>query len=50
MSSYVIDIKNKTSLIPKGDNFFTTISSKIFKEISFYLQPISIFTDIGYIT
>lgn len=38
MSSYVIDVKNEEKpFISKGEDIFTTISSKIFKEISFYM-------------
>ncbi|CAD8177416.1 unnamed protein product [Paramecium pentaurelia] len=51
MSSYVIDVKNEEQpFISKGEDIFTTISSKIFKEISFYMQPITVFTDLGLIT
>ncbi|CAD8086217.1 unnamed protein product [Paramecium sonneborni] len=51
MSSYVIDVKNEEQpTISKGEDIFTTISSKIFKEISFYMQPITILTDLGLIT
>ena len=51
MSSYVIDVKNEeTPFISKGEDFFTTISSKIFKEISFYMQPSTMYTDLGLIT
>ena len=49
MSSYVIDIKSETPFVPKGEDIFTTISSKIFKEITFYLQPVNILTDLGLI-
>ncbi|CAK56767.1 unnamed protein product (macronuclear) [Paramecium tetraurelia] len=51
MSSYVVDVKNEEEPFkPKGEDIFTTISSKIFKEISFYMQPITVFTDLGLIT
>ncbi|CAD8130927.1 unnamed protein product [Paramecium sonneborni] len=50
MPSYVVDVKNaKHPFLSKGEDIFTTISSKIFKEISIYLQPITVFTDIGLI-
>ncbi|CAD8180222.1 unnamed protein product [Paramecium octaurelia] len=51
MSSYVIDVKNEEEpYFSKGEDIFTTISSKIFKEITFYLEPITIFTDLGLIS
>ncbi|CAD8172387.1 unnamed protein product [Paramecium octaurelia] len=51
MSSYVIDVKNEEEpFMSKGEDIFTTISSKIFKEISFYMQPITVFTDLGLVT
>ncbi|CAD8116050.1 unnamed protein product [Paramecium sonneborni] len=50
MPSYVVDVKNdKHPFLSKGEDIFTTISSKIFKEISIYMQPITVFTDIGII-
>ncbi|CAD8084647.1 unnamed protein product [Paramecium sonneborni] len=51
MSSFVIDVKNQEQPFnSKGEDIFTTISSKIFKEISFYMQPITILTDLGLIS
>ncbi|CAD8108683.1 unnamed protein product [Paramecium primaurelia] len=51
MSSYVIDVNNEDHpFLTKGEDIFTTISSKIFKEISFYMQPITVFTDLGLIS
>ncbi|CAD8071708.1 unnamed protein product [Paramecium primaurelia] len=50
MSSYVIDVKNEDyPFLSKAEDIFTTISSKIFKEITFYMQPITVFTDLGLI-
>ncbi|CAD8108698.1 unnamed protein product [Paramecium sonneborni] len=50
MSSYVVDVKNDNyPFLSKVEDTFTTISSKIFKEISFYMQPITVFTDVGLI-
>ncbi|CAK80907.1 unnamed protein product (macronuclear) [Paramecium tetraurelia] len=51
MSSYVIDVKNEEQpYLQRGEDIFTTISSKIFKEITFYMEPITIFTDLGLIS
>ncbi|CAD8172219.1 unnamed protein product [Paramecium pentaurelia] len=43
MSSYVIDVKNEDyPFLSKTEDIFTKISSKIFKEITFYMQPITV--------
>lgn len=50
LSSYTVDMKNAyTPHSPKGEDLFTTISSKIFKEIVVYMQPITTVTDYGII-
>ncbi|CAD8073451.1 unnamed protein product [Paramecium sonneborni] len=49
ISSYVVDVKNYNyPFFSKVEDTFTTISSKIFKEISFYMQPLTVFTDLGF--
>lgn len=47
-SSNYIDLKNPNNPnIPKAENFYTTVSSKIFKEITFYFSPVTTRTDEG---
>ncbi|CAD8156370.1 unnamed protein product [Paramecium octaurelia] len=48
LSSYYVDLQTpQNPYIPKGEDLFTTISSKIFKEITIYLQPVTTYTDSG---
>ncbi|KAM3144230.1 hypothetical protein pb186bvf_003692 [Paramecium bursaria] len=51
LSSYTVDLTDSNlPLKPMGQDFYTTTSSLITKEITFYMSPITINTDFGLIS
>ncbi|KAM3134862.1 hypothetical protein pb186bvf_013031 [Paramecium bursaria] len=48
MSTVIPDLsQNKNPFIQQVANFYTTISGKLFKELTFYMQPLTLNTDDG---